>query len=167
LKYGEWKLALNPPGDPLSETLAAEVISSYKRATDSLSHDYRAWHSWALINFRLAEQLHGSDKEQSSKKDAEAMAMLQNHVIAAVKGENKICSQNSFLADFNSTQPFVLQKTKAFGLAISIGTKRWSASVQQDMLNLLSCLFKYGELPGVSKTINDGLGKLVGFRLTA
>jgi FKBP12-rapamycin complex-associated protein len=41
-----------------------------------------------------------------------------------------------------------------------MGTKRWSASVQQDMLNLLSCLFKYGELHDVARTINEGLGKL-------
>ena len=47
----------------------------------------------------------------------------------------------------------------AFVLAISMGTKRWSASVQQDMLNLLSCLFKYGELHDVAKTINEGLGE--------
>ena len=46
---------------------------------------------------------------------------------------------------------------EAFVLAISMGTKRWSASVQQDMLNLLSCLFKYGELHDVARTINEGL----------
>lgn len=32
--------------------------------------------------------------------------------------------------------------------------------MQQDMLNLLSCLFKYGELHDVARTINEGLGKL-------
>jgi FKBP12-rapamycin complex-associated protein len=56
--------------------------------------------------------------------------MIQHHVSAAVKG---------------------------FVRAISVGTKRWSASVQQDLLNLLSCLFKFGELEDVSQTINQGL----------
>jgi FKBP12-rapamycin complex-associated protein len=42
--------------------------------------------------------------------------------------------------------------------AISLGTKRWSASVQQDELNLLTCLFKYGELSEVATTINEGIG---------
>ena len=128
LNYGQCKLRSNPPGEPLSEALAADVILSYKRATESLANDYRAWHSWALINFRLAEQIHG-DKELSAKHSAESV-LLQNHVVAAVK---------------------------AFVLAISMGTKRWSASVQQDMLNLLTCLFKYGELHDVAKTINEGL----------
>jgi len=52
---------------------------------------------------------------------------LRNHVIAAVKG---------------------------FVTAICLGTKRWSASVQQDMLNFLTCLFNFGELPEVAATIN-------------
>ena len=41
--------------------------------------------------------------------------LLRNHVAAAVHG---------------------------FVNAISVGTRIWSASVQQDLLNLLSCLFK-------------------------
>jgi FKBP12-rapamycin complex-associated protein len=32
----------------------------------------------------------------------------------------------------------VIVAVKGFVQAISVGTKRWSASVQQDMLNLLS-----------------------------
>jgi FKBP12-rapamycin complex-associated protein len=54
----------------------------------------------------------------------------------------------------------VIVAVKGFVQAISVGTKRWSASVQQDMLNCLSCLFKYGELQNVSTTINDGLDSI-------
>eukprot|EP00985_Skeletonema_marinoi_P034756 scaffold44750_cov204-Skeletonema_marinoi.AAC.1 len=128
LRYGDWKLALNPPGSDLPENLATDVLVSYKRATDvAVSDNYRAFHSWALINFRLAEQLNDKERGTSPTKPS---SMIQHHVIAAVK---------------------------AFVRAISVGTKRWSASVQQDLLNLLSCLFKYGELDDVSRTINEGL----------
>lgn len=154
LKYGQCKLRSNPPSEPLSDALAAEVILSYKRATESNESDYRAWHSWALINFRLAEQIHGSDKEQSSNRNPESV-LLHNHVIAAVKG--KAWTGKTFLREITLCTQFV---SLAFVLAISMGTKRWSASVQQDMLNLLSCLFKYGELHDVARTINDGLGKI-------
>ena len=54
----------------------------------------------------------------------------------------------------------VIAAVKGFVRAISVGTKRWSASVQQDLLNLLSCLFKYGELPDVASTINKGLSSI-------
>ncbi|KAL7500860.1 hypothetical protein ACHAWT_010361 [Skeletonema menzelii] len=128
LRFGDWKLALNPPGSDLPESLARDVLVSYKRATDvAISDNYRAFHSWALINFRLAEQINDKDRGLSSSKSS---PMIQHHVIAAVKG---------------------------FVRAISVGTKRWSASVQQDLLNLLSCLFKYGDLDEVSRTIKEGL----------
>jgi FKBP12-rapamycin complex-associated protein len=52
----------------------------------------------------------------------------------------------------------VVAAVNGFVKAISLGTKRWSASVQQDMLNLLTCLFKYGELSEVASTINEGIG---------
>lgn len=128
LRYGDWKLVLNPPGSDLPESLATDVLVAYKRATDvAVSDNYRAFHSWALINFRLAEQINDKDRGINSTKSS---SMIQHHVIAAVKG---------------------------FVRAISVGTKRWSASVQQDLLNLLSCLFKYGELDDVSRTIKEGL----------
>lgn len=35
LRYGDWKIALCPPGTSLSDNLATEVLLSYKRATDA------------------------------------------------------------------------------------------------------------------------------------
>jgi len=143
LRLGDWKVAGNPPGTPLPEPLQAEVLTAYKRATASTGSGYRAWHSWALINFRLAQQI---DESMTVRTDSNATSgavrtrgakistkNLRNHVVAAVKG---------------------------FVQAISLGTKRWSASVQQDMLNFLTCLFKYGELPEVAATIEDGLASV-------
>jgi len=49
---------------------------------------------------------------------------------------------------------------KGFVNAISTGTKRWSASVQQDLLNLLTLLFKYGDLQDVASVINDCIGTI-------
>lgn len=42
---------------------------------------------------------------------------------------------------------------KGFVRAICLGTKRWSAFVQQDLLNFLTCLFRYGEIPEVASTV--------------
>lgn len=134
LRYGDWKIASCPPGTLLTNNLATEVLLSYKRATDAdVSNNYRAWHSWALINFRLAEQIRVNEKDKGSSSMAKLPAIARSHVISASKG---------------------------FVRAISLGTKWWSASVQQDMLNLLSCLFKYGELQDVASTINEGLGSI-------
>ena len=139
LKLGEWKVAesIQPGSAPMSESLQMEVLTAYKRATASTNCGYKAWHAWALINFRLAQQMHdnpgyrfqanrtGSDP--AVRSSSLTSKSLRNHVIAAVKG---------------------------FVTAICLGTKRWSASVQQDMLNFLTCLFNFGELPEVAATIN-------------
>jgi FKBP12-rapamycin complex-associated protein len=57
--------------------------------------------------------------------------MLRNHVVAAVQG---------------------------FVNAISVGTRSWSASVQQDLLNLLSCLFNYGGSQDIASVVNESIG---------
>mmetsp|Transcript_20902 Transcript_20902/g.45314 ORF Transcript_20902/g.45314 Transcript_20902/m.45314 type:complete len:3366 (+) Transcript_20902:339-10436(+) len=135
LRYGDWKIASCPPGAMLTDSLATDVLVSYKRATDAQrsGSSYRAWHSWALINFRLAEQIRGNEKGKGGSNISKSPTIVRSHVIAAVKG---------------------------FIYSISVGTKRWSASVQQDMLNLLSCLFKYGDLQDVASTINEGLDSI-------
>lgn len=120
----------------LTDSLATDVLVSYRRATDAVTvsgSSYRSWHSWALINFRLAEQNRGNEKDKGGTNMSKSPTTVRSHVIAAVKG---------------------------FIHSISVGTKRWSASVQQDLLNLLSCLFKYGELQDVASTINDGLSSI-------
>ena len=142
LKLGDWNLELkSSPGAPLPESLQAEVLIAYKRATAAKRNEYKAWHAWALINFRLAHQL--------------------NDKLVAQKGEGNV-SNNGVRPRYtkNSSKSLghhVVAAVQGFVRAISLGTKRWSASCQQDMLNLLSCLFNFGELQEVANTINDGL----------
>jgi FKBP12-rapamycin complex-associated protein len=133
LELGEWKLEQSiSPSTAISEQLQVEVLTAFKRATSSHTSGYTAWHSWALLNFRIAQQIRDGDDSRQGRATSRALSKsLRNHVVAAVNG---------------------------FVKAISLGTKRWSASVQQDMLNLLTCLFKYGELSEVASTINEGIG---------
>lgn len=58
---------------------------------------------------------------------------LRNHVEAAVRG---------------------------FANAINHGTKQWRASVQQDLLNLISCLFNYSNLPDMTNILTEAIGTI-------
>lgn len=135
LELGEWKLEqAASPGFVITEELQVEVLSAYKRAISSKYCGYKAWHSWALLNFRIAEQIKDrEDITQGRHSSHTSTKIIRNHVVAAVNG---------------------------FVNAISLGTKRWSASVQQDMLNLLTCLFKYGELSDVTTKVSEGMGTI-------
>ena len=132
LEISDWKIEdRTSPNAPMSPPLQRSALFSLKRAISSPSCGYRAWHSWGLLNFRLAEQLKEQDEGVTARQQVRSTSnSIGNHVVAAAHG---------------------------FSNAISLGTKRWRASVQQDMLNLLTCLFKYGELAGVADTINSGM----------
>lgn len=137
LKLGEWKISSkNSHIFSLPKHTQYEALVSFKRATYENVNCYKAWHKWALMNFRLAQQqdenrhnILRNSNNQSVRlpQNGDCSLTLQSHVVAAVQG---------------------------FVKAICLGTKRWSASVQQDLLNFLSCLFKYGHVHEVARVIN-------------
>jgi serine/threonine-protein kinase mTOR len=126
LELGEWKLssASSPGNQKIPEAMQADVLTAFKRATLLENCGYKAWHNWALFNFRIALQIHETNdsKEKRSKE-----TKIRNHIVAAIHG---------------------------FVNAINLGTKKWCASVQQDLLNFLTCLFKFGSLQDVSMVIS-------------
>jgi len=136
VELGEWKIAENvSPSSFIPEDLQVEVLTAFKQATMLPGCGYKAWHSWALLNFRIALQSIGSEHASQSNRQGRAASdrMLRNHVVAAVNG---------------------------FVNAVSLGTVKWSASVQQDLLNLLTCLFKFGNLQDVATFVNNCIGSI-------
>jgi FKBP12-rapamycin complex-associated protein len=133
LALGEWKISYAAsPGSFLTESLQAEVLTTFKRAT-MLDHcGYRAWHAWALLNLRIVLQQSGRDGATGERVPVvQSPKAVRSHVVAAVKG---------------------------FVNAVCLGSRKWSASVQQDLLNLLTCLFKYGKVQDVASVINECIG---------
>jgi serine/threonine-protein kinase mTOR len=137
LELGEWKISkATSPSSIIPVPLQADALTAFKRATMLANCGYKAWHTWALLNFRIAQQSKDRDGagqrlEGSLTPNRLSERALRNHVVAAVKG---------------------------FANAVSLGTKRETASVQQDLLNLLTCLFRYGSLQDVAPVINECIG---------
>jgi serine/threonine-protein kinase mTOR len=134
LDLGEWRLSQSSPGLVLSESLQVETLLAFKRATLMQDCGYRAWHAWALLNFRIAGQIGEKEETRRLHDSREFVSQtgteLRSHVVTSIKG---------------------------FVQAINLGTKRQSASVQQDLLNILTCLFKYGNLPDVASTLSASI----------
>eukprot|EP01132_Coremiostelium_polycephalum_P002833 gene2833-3519_t len=66
LKLGEWQLSMV---ENLSDPNVPSIINSFKKATECDPNWYKAWHSWALINFEVVshyEQNGGSMEQISS-----------------------------------------------------------------------------------------------------
>ena len=138
LTLGEWKLATQAPNSSLPPELQLEVLKAFKRATLAGENEYKSWHAWGLLNFRLTKQLKRSGHRDAIQPGTglrlrhshTPTKQLRNHIVASVNG---------------------------FLKAICLGKKRWSASVQQDMLNFLTVLFTHGEISEVNKAINEGM----------
>lgn len=133
VELGEWKLSqsFSPSSLMASDKVQAEVLTAFKRATMLVNCGYKAWHAWALMNFRIALQLTESDDVAANLSASNnTTRVLLNHIVSAVRG---------------------------FANAISRGTKKSSASVQQDLLNLLTCLFKFGNFKGIATVINNSI----------
>jgi len=129
LELGDWQLSeAASPNALISERMQLDVLTAYKRATLLEGCGYRAWHAWALLNFRVAVQIGESENTTKAAENTQ-----RNHIVAAVKG---------------------------FVNAISLGRRKESASVQQDLLNLLACLFQYGNLQDVASVINENIASV-------
>uniref|UniRef100_A0A7S1BDY4 non-specific serine/threonine protein kinase n=1 Tax=Corethron hystrix TaxID=216773 RepID=A0A7S1BDY4_9STRA len=161
VKLGNWKLAQEPPGTILSLTKQYEILRAYKKATFRCNNDYKAWHSWALINFRLVQHQKMFQNANDDFRSNDAVLLGPN------TGSTTLKQSHAAAATITGPQQqpqsgnkihHIVAAVHGFVKAISFGVKKWTASVQQDMLNFLTCLFKYGELPEVSRAINDGLG---------
>jgi serine/threonine-protein kinase mTOR len=132
-ELGEWLLDKSTsPNSRMSLELQTEVLALFRRSTHNEKCGYKSWHNWAQLNFRIALQYdrsrelrRGSDFRNSNNQEAR---LLRHHVVSSVR---------------------------SFVNAINLGTRRWSASVQQDLLNLLTCLFKFGDLQDVAFVFNE------------
>ena len=67
MELGEWKIQeMTLPGKQIPERLQIEVLCEFKRATMMDGCGYRAWHAWALLNFRLALQINEREESQGN-----------------------------------------------------------------------------------------------------
>jgi len=137
LKVSEWRIDSAHNRDlSLTSSTQTEILIALKRATFQNYDGYKSWHAWSLFNFRLAQQHDEVRLNNKKTRPTTAISSLEKtnssiqtaHVIASVKG---------------------------FVKAICFGTKRWSASVLQDLLNFLSCLFKYGHDEAVAAVVTQ------------
>ena len=149
LKLGEWKIAILEPGLSVDGNTRAEVLNIFSKATIVDPNNYMAWHEWGLSNYRAVEESKTSGI--SGLFTAPSKRFPFNHSIAKVNPSMIPASTESL------TLSFVVNAVKGFMRALTLGTRRFSSSVAQDMLCILSLWFKYGKQTEVNVALEAGL----------
>lgn len=148
LKLGEWKISILDPGRPVDKTTRKEVLALYGRATTVDPNCYEAWHQWGLSNYRAIEE-------------ARALAApTPSHALSSIRaGRTPVTGRlpGAMQGDSLSIVPLVVNSIKGLMRALTLGTKRCSSQVTQDMLCILSLWFRYGKIPDVNAVLESGL----------
>ena len=170
LKVGEWHLALHEnthshetsPGyksvfagslsdhrhDLQQETAhntvdVHQVLNAFRLATELDPTSYKAWHAWALMNFQVVESKQEMMLDNSSNIDATS---IKNQTHPRTTREEEM---------------HIVHAIQGFFRSIALGTSRWTAKVQQDILRLLTLWFAYGHLTSVHRALEIGIEQSV------
>jgi FKBP12-rapamycin complex-associated protein len=159
LKLGEWKIGILDPGKPVDINTRMEVLALYSRATAVDPSSYRAAHQWGLSNYRAVEELKGSFIGRSGVGALNNSSVKSNSTFHRSLSNNSAPPQQPQMSK-EQINTFVINAIKGFMRALSLGTRKFSSSVMQDMLCILSLWFQYGKYPDVISTLEHGLSQV-------
>lgn len=115
----------------------------YKMATRLDPTSYKAWHVWALANYRAVQRIWAT-RQSTSGRVSMRPALDEQPGNPFGSGDHSQARNVRLVA-----------AADAFVRAIALGRRRWAASVQQDLLNLLNLWFRSGRLPEIEKLLLD------------
>jgi phosphatidylinositol kinase/protein kinase (PI-3 family) len=161
LKLGEWKLAMIGPGNVVDKNTRKEILMLYNKATSVDPKSYQAWHQWGLANYRAIEELR-IDNASNSKGTSTANSLglgyklgLHSPRVSLNNSSLGLPKQHTIPKDV--LVPLATNAIKGLLKALSLGTRRNTASVMQDMLCILSVWFRYSSINEVCSTVEQGL----------
>lgn len=150
LKLGEWKISILDPSQPIDLQTRLEELSIYSKATIVDPNNYRAAHQWGLSNYRAVEEARFSDIGRSSLGSLSSRLRSNRQRVRGPRGDTPEVPMEQVLV-------FVLNAIKGLMRALSLGTRKVSSSVMQDMLCILSLWFRYAKISEVNAALEAGL----------
>ena len=129
------------------------MLSLYGRATTVDPNCYEAWHQWGLSNYRAIEESRSTNSTTAANIYSIGGSNIGGSGIKRYTPvTNRLPHQDSL-----SVIPLVVSSIKGLMRALTLGTRRYSSFVTQDMLCILSLWFRYGKYPDVNAVLEAGL----------
>lgn len=145
MKLGLWQNRLQG----ITEQSIKGILESYEKATKYDSNWYKAWHSWAYMNFKVVQ----SQKQQIL--DVEMCAL--NSAAAIIGGSGVSISSNATTTRYQKEKVMISQyavpAVESFFRSINLSKE----NSLQDTLRLLTLWFEYGQYPEVYDALVDGM----------
>ncbi|KAJ1444132.1 hypothetical protein B484DRAFT_388959, partial [Ochromonadaceae sp. CCMP2298] len=153
------------PSRPVDRGTRKEVLALYGRATTVDPHCYQAWHQWGLSNYRAVEEARFLQQGGSGVQGlgpggqgGQGVGMGQGGQGGGIGGQHTQHTHHTHgLHTPHAVTPLVVNALKGLMRALTLGTRRVSSSVSQDMLCILSVWFRYCKLPEVRAVLSSGL----------
>lgn len=156
LKLGEWKVSIVEPGMSIEKSTRRDVLALYGRATMLNPQSYRAWHEWGLSNYRAIEESRGVAIGQHIGQSVGHRESTDSTLAGHSRNARQVVP-SLINVPLEVVAPLAVNAAKGLLRAISLGTHRWSSSITQDMLCVLSIWFRFGRIPDVAAALEAGL----------
>lgn len=184
LTLGEWKVSILGPDETIDPVTRRQVLALYGTATSIDPSCYQAWHCWGLANVRAIEEaklailnsknsisssiLSSLDSARDSSGDRRRLSVSPHTVplarsVSTGGGSSPKKRSRSATQVNHSTEivmPLAVNAIHGLMRALTLGTKRWSSTVTEDMLCIMQLWFRYAHLPEVSDAIEQRLSQV-------
>ncbi|CAH1240669.1 MTOR [Branchiostoma lanceolatum] len=157
LKLGEWQLNLQG----INESTIPQVLRYYSASTEHDRNWYKAWHSWAFMNYEAVLHYKVQSDQQKSGSQAESNNGEESGAPEEDQEKEEETEQSQSLQSTKSsvgmgnihhyTVPAVQGFFRSISLALSSGNSL------QDTLRLLTLWFDYGHWPEVYDALVEGM----------
>ena len=145
-KLGQWQESLQG----LTEQSIGNILSYYAAATENDNAWYKAWHSWAVMNFETV-LFYKHKGQMDNLNNASTTAGANNGGAGGMMRNAAANNSKTLTAELISLYAVPALKGFVRSIALSKG------SSLQDSLRLLTLLFEYGHQSDMYEALHEGL----------
>lgn len=159
LLLGEWKVSIMGPEEHVDQLTRREVLAMYRTATTVDPQSYQAWHQWGLSNIRAieeAKEVQQTTGNNGSRTPTKPINLVRSGSNVASKALRRGSVGSPYLGQ-EVLVPLAVNAIDGLMKALSLGTKRWSSTVTEDMLNIMMLWFRYGHVNEVADALEQRL----------
>ena len=148
LKLGQWQESLHG----LNESTIPVVLQCYEESTVYDCNWYKAWHSWAVMNFEAC-LFHRHQQQQLSQQQLQQQQSSSSPLAGITAGNDNASNAKNGILSPQMISKYAVPALKGFVRSITLS----KGNSLQDTLRLLTLLFDYGHQSDMYEALHEGI----------